>query len=203
MFDMLKKCSKCLKELDSSSFNKIRRKGAVHLKAACKICQAEYNDKYRISNLDKMRHKQFKWFVDNKEKQYQRVKEYQTLNAESIQEKRKKRLLEDVNYRIARNLRSRLWCALNISKCSVSAVNDLGCSISDFKIHISSLFDEEMTWDNYGEWQIDHVVPLSKFDLTDEDQIRKACNYTNLQPMWAEENASKRNHYSGSYRRKV
>ncbi len=50
-----------------------------------------------------------------------------------------------------------------------------------------------MTWDNHGlyGWHIDHVVPLSSFDLTDHKQVKKACHWFNLQPLWAKENLSK------------
>jgi hypothetical protein len=50
-----------------------------------------------------------------------------------------------------------------------------------------------MSWDNYGEWQIDHIKPLSKFDLTDRQQLHEACNFNNLQPLWAEDNLAKSN----------
>ena len=50
---------------------------------------------------------------------------------------------------------------------------------------------ENMTWDNYGKWHIDHIVPLSYFDLLKEVQVKTACQYTNLQPLWAQENLSK------------
>ncbi len=48
-----------------------------------------------------------------------------------------------------------------------------------------------MSWDNYGEWHIDHIVPLSSFDLTDKSQVNKVCHYTNLQPLWAIDNLRK------------
>ena len=48
-----------------------------------------------------------------------------------------------------------------------------------------------MTWDNHGEWHIDHIKPCASFDLTDADQQRECFNYTNLQPLWAKDNLSK------------
>jgi hypothetical protein len=52
-------------------------------------------------------------------------------------------------------------------------------------------FQQGMSWDNYGQWHIDHIKPLAKFDLTDRTQFLAACHYTNLQPLWAEDNLSK------------
>jgi len=52
-----------------------------------------------------------------------------------------------------------------------------------------------MSWDNYGYygWHVDHIIPLSAFDLTDPIQFKKAMYYTNLQPLWMEENLAKKN----------
>lgn len=198
-----KECSRCLRSLEDSEFNKVKRKGIAYLKAACKTCQSAYETKYRRSNLEEARQKQYRWFKNNQEKHYQAVGKYQLSNRECLSEKRKKRLLEDVNHRIARNLRTRLWCALKRSQLRASAVDNLGCSVEDLKTYITVLFVEGMSWENYGVWQIDHAVPLAFFDLTDPEQLAKACHYTNLQPMWASENSSKRDRYCGSYRPKV
>ena len=74
-----------------------------------------------------------------------------------------------------------------------SAVKDLGCSIEDFKKYIESKFQEGMTWDNYGlnTWHIDHITPLSWFNLEDRNQFLVACHYTNQQPLWARDNWEK------------
>jgi len=56
---------------------------------------------------------------------------------------------------------------------------------------LKSNFKPGMSWDNYGEWHIDHIKPLILFDLTKRSQMLKAVHYTNLQPLWANENISK------------
>lgn len=92
-------------------------------------------------------------------------------------------------------LRTRIGKIIKNNQKSGSAVKDLGCSIEDFKKYLQSKFQDGMTWENYGEWHIDHIKPLSLFNLTDKQQFLQACNYINLQPLWAEENLRKSNSY--------
>lgn len=79
-----------------------------------------------------------------------------------------------------------------------SAIKDLGCSVEFFKKYLESLFLEGMSWDNYGEWHIDHKIPLSSFNLLDHKELSKACYYTNLQPLWAIDNLMKADKIEGS-----
>jgi hypothetical protein len=65
----------------------------------------------------------------------------------------------------------------------------LGTDVESFKAHIESQFAEGMSWENHGEWHIDHIVPLAS-GKTPED-IWKLCHYTNLQPLWAADNIRK------------
>jgi 5-methylcytosine-specific restriction endonuclease McrA len=71
----------------------------------------------------------------------------------------------------------------------------LGCSIEDLRSHLEQQFTPGMTWDNYGVhgWQIDHIIPLSYFNLSDPEQQKRAWHYTNLQPLWAVDNIRKSN----------
>ena len=85
--------------------------------------------------------------------------------------------------------------ALQKSYKKGSAVKDLGCSINFLKQYLESLFQPGMSWDNYGRngWHIDHKKPLSKFNLSDREDLLRACHYTNLQPLWATDNIKKGN----------
>lgn len=97
--------------------------------------------------------------------------------------------------RIENNLRGRLRISLRTMKTikNNKTMVYVGCSKDDFVNHIASKFTEGMSWQNYGEWEIDHIYPLSKFDLTKEDEIFKAMNYTNMQPLWMSDNRKKSN----------
>jgi hypothetical protein len=99
----------------------------------------------------------------------------------------------DVQFRLRQNLRARLRTALKRGLKVGSAVQDLGCTIPELQVHLEAQFQPGMTWENntlYG-WHVDHVRPLTSFDLTDRNQLLQACHYTNLQPLWAKDNLSK------------
>ena len=67
--------------------------------------------------------------------------------------------------------------------------NILGCSFEEFKIYIEKKFQSGMTWQNHGEWHLDHVIPLASAKTKDE--VIKLCHYTNYQPLWAKDNLKK------------
>jgi hypothetical protein len=90
-------------------------------------------------------------------------------------------------------MRSRLRSFLktrNITKKN-KTFDIVGCSPEFLKEHLESQFVEGMAWDNRKEWHIDHIIPLSSAKT--EEDIYKLCHYTNLQPLWAEDNIKKSN----------
>lgn len=99
---------------------------------------------------------------------------------------------QDLRNRLRTNLRSRLYQAIKGNYKAGSAVGDLGCSIEELKKHLESQFLPGMSWDNWSRagWHIDHKKALANFDLTNREELLKACCYTNLQPLWAVENIS-------------
>lgn len=112
-------------------------------------------------------------------------------------EKEKIRRQTDPIYRLKNNLRRSLRQSLKKRKTSKSnkTVAYLGCSKEFFKSYLERKFSESMSWDNYGKWHIDHIKPLSKFDLSKEEEVQKAMHYTNLQPLWAHDNLVKNAKY--------
>lgn len=98
---------------------------------------------------------------------------------------------EDIHFRLKGALRARLRKALKYNLKTGSAVRELGCSVEELYNHLELSFTQGMSWDNWGEWHIDHVKPLASFDLTDIKQFKQAVHYTNLQPLWAIDNLRK------------
>ncbi len=105
--------------------------------------------------------------------------------------RQKERSKVDINYKLKIRLRNRIRMALKRGSKSGSAVSDLGCSIQFFKNYIESKFKTGMNWNNYGKWQLDHIIPLSSFDLSNRSEFLKAVHYSNFQPLWAYENNKK------------
>ena len=104
----------------------------------------------------------------------------------------KLRLKTDKDFHISHNLRSRFYNAIKKEYKKSSVLRYIGCSLSELKFKLEQLFKPGMTWDNYGKWHIDHVIPLNNFDFSKESEIYKAWNFNNLQPLWEKENLTKK-----------
>lgn len=147
---------------------------------ANKDAQAEYNKeyhkKYREEHAEKLKRDAAARFQENKEK---------------INEAARGRRKIDPKFRIANNLRSRLGVALKDIAKSAATMELLGCSVDFLKDHLEFQFDDKMTWNNYGEWHVDHIIPCAAFDLTDPNEQKMCFHYANLQPMWGSDNIAK------------
>ncbi len=150
-----------------------------------------------------------KRYLNSKESMSMWYKEYKNKNRISINKKRVERYATDMQYKLSISLRVRLSMAVRAQiKRGVgsggkkgSAVKDLGCTLLELMIHLEERFLVGQTWENWGrgkgKWNIDHVIPISSFDLTDPAQCAAACHYTNLQPLWYEDNMKKNTKQSG------
>ncbi len=156
------KCLQREKFLSEFDKNSNTKDGLAYI---CKICKKSYNHKYQKEN--------------KKDLKKQR----------NIYEQKRK--LNDIDYKLKSNLRSRLSKALKYNWKSGRTIELLGCTIKELKKHLESQFIYGMNWDNYGAWHIDHRIPCALFDLSKESEQRKCFNFSNLQPLWAIENIRK------------
>lgn len=140
-----------------------------------------YKRKYYYKNSEKMNETSIEWSKNNKERHVQHVVK-----------STKKRYKNDVMFRLAHHVRrgvQRVADAVKKEK-ELRSLEYLGCSLEEFKLHIESLWVEGMSWNNHGEWHIDHKIPLSWF-IKNSDNPWEANHYLNLQPLWAEDNFRK------------
>jgi len=85
-------------------------------------------------------------------------------------------------------IRSRIYNVLKRHSKLYSIFLLLGCSLKTLKQHLENQFKPGMTWENHGKWHIDHIRPCASFDLSKPEEQKKCFHYTNLRPLWAEEN---------------
>lgn len=186
-----KQCTKCTKIKELGDFIK-QKTGFMGYKSQCKECDKIYDKNFQNktnfrSNRDKTNiSKTYRKNYIKKNKDWWRKYE---------REYRKNRRQFDMFFKIKSNLSSRLSDLINKSTISLNTLGLIGCDKTFFLQYIEERFSEGMNWDNYGikGWHIDHKIPLSSFDLTNEEEVKRACNYKNLQPMWWYDNLEKGN----------
>ena len=167
------------------------------MQSYCLSCEKEKSLLWAKDNRERATETARKYRQANKQQHAESVKRY---NAAHPDRRRKThrtyiagRKLVDLNFKLACAIRSRLGTALKDNAKAGSAVEDLGCTIPELKEYLESKFKEGMTWDNWTTdgWHIDHVIPLASFDLSSEEEFKRAVHHTNLQPLWALENVQK------------
>lgn len=105
---------------------------------------------------------------------------------------RRKRRAKDVAFKILCYLRTRIYRAVTGLKKSIKTRELIGMDLQEFKIYLRGQFSPGMTWENYGPiWHIDHIRPCASFDLTNAAQQRECFNWSNCQPLFAEDNLRK------------
>lgn len=184
----MKTCTKCGVEKPLEGFY-IAKTKCGHM-SQCKICKNarsknHYNKNKASYHIRRKRHQK-----ENPEKwvEYQR-------------KSKMKRRHSDKSYALLCNLRRRMSYVLKRKSTKMdTSMNLIGCSREHLKQHIEAQFTEGMTWDNYGKWSIDHIIPCSSFNLSTVEEQRKMCHYTNLQPLWHKDNIKKSNNISYNMR---
>ena len=108
----------------------------------------------------------------------------------TLKEKYNQKIKTDIIDRLIDNLRKRAYpYTRNIN---LTVLELLGCSRDELKNLLEKKFTENMTFENYGEWEIDHIRPLASFNLKSIDEVKICFNHNNIQPLWKSENRSKK-----------
>lgn len=207
----MKICCKCKCEKQIESYGNLKN-SPDGLRYDCKDCRKEYNMKnkaniqlknkeyyennkanlliknseYRILNKEQIlvQRQQYRNKEDVKLHVKEKNKEYLPIKKEKIKERRK----NDEFFRLSEILRSKFNRAIKRNKYS----EFLGCDLQFLRCWIEYRFKSDMNWDNLGKlWHIDHILPINRFDFTNNSDIKICFHWTNLQPLYATENISK------------
>ena len=210
----MKTCTKCKVEKELTDFGRLKQSKSGY-RSECKICVKEYRIKnsehiveyrkqyainnkenirlYKLRNKEKLRDQDKQYRLNNKD----RYKQWQIANKKSINDKAnqyiKNKKLKDPLFKLSCNIRTLIGnCIKRQGYKKTSKTYDiLGCSFEEFKQHLENQFTEGMSWNNAGEWHLDHIYPVSL--AKDEEELIKLNHYTNFQPLWALDNIRKSN----------
>ncbi len=162
---LTKQCSDCGKELPLDAFNS-QKKTKDGKKYRCRECDRAYNRKRYKGNSDKITRRALEWQKKNVEK----LKGYRSKWSSSPAGKARKALY--------RTLERTLFSEVDADK-------GLGCLKSEFKKYLESMWEDGMTWENYGRvWKVDYIAPAESFNLDTQEGLGAINNYTNLRPIY-------------------
>jgi len=206
-----KTCSKCKEEKILSAFCKVIR-NKDSLNSRCRECERILYNKNRESLLERSRiyrNNNKELLKENRKKISKKMSEYhKKRNANLTEAQRKirrdkyrawhnKRYHTDIYYKLKKRLINTFKYYFKFNNASKKFLAWQGCDMVDLKLWLESNFLPGMSWENYGNtpncWSIDHIFPLSKLDLTSEEDCRRGFHYRNLQPMWHTDNLKKSN----------
>jgi len=193
---------------DKQKILNYQKKYRKHNKARCK----EWCDGWRENNKERIKENSRRYYRENREKILIYGKDWRAKNKEYIKEYNKRwneghkedmrdyrnkyeqhRCKTDTEYNLTKLLRKRVKDVLVGNTKTDTTKNLIGCNIRTLRIWLESQFTEGMSWGNHGKWEIDHVYPLSLFNLEQPYEQRIAFNWFNLQPLWKDENRRKWN----------
>jgi len=218
------RCGRCKEVKDCTEFNK-NKKTRSGYQNRCKLCRKNHRD----ANKEHTKKRHAKYYIKNRDAVLGKVRTYKKAHRKELAAAQRKYVLsdpnykerqkiyrknilnhtrqyfrkkrkEDINFKLAKNVRSRIRMALISKTKHGKSLQLLGCSIVEYRKYIESKFYTssngiEMSWENFGygigKWQIDHIVELSTFNLLNVEQQKVACNYLNTQPLWYEDHLKK------------
>lgn len=157
--------------------------------------------KWRESNKEYISEKSKKWYSNNKEYRKEYLKEYREKNIDKIRKTKRNyerhRKSTDPIYKLINNFRTAIYQVLKENNVHKNGhyFEVLQYTPNELISHLENQFKDRMTWDNYGDWHVDHILPISIHNIQEigDDEFMKCWSLGNLQPMWGEDNIKKSN----------
>ena len=164
-----------------------------------KVAIKKYESKPETKKRKSENHK--KWSEQNKEHLSKYLKEYREKNVDKIRKTKRdyerNRKANDPLYKLISNFRTAIYQVLKENRVdkNQSYFDVLQYTPEQLIVHLEKQFTERITWENYGEWHVDHKLPISSFNIQEmgDSEFMKCWSLENLQPMWGEENIRKSN----------
>jgi hypothetical protein len=221
--EVTKVCSKCKISKPISEFNKNKSKWdglSTECKKCCKLANIQYrknnpekiqknlnrwhelnpdykdnyNRKYYSENADLCKARSKSWIINNPINRKQNNKNWDKRNPNYHKDYQKIRKQNDVSFKLSVTLRDRINKGLKNNIKSGHSLQLLGISINNYKHYLELQFNDNMSWENYGKvWHIDHIIPITFFNLLDTTEQFQCFNYQNTRPMLATTNIQKSN----------
>ena len=187
-------CVQCQVEKPISDFCK----EAGHrfgIRETCKKCRKLYFTTYRKTHRKKHRASDKKYRKLNKEKRNTYNRAYYYAHKKELVIKRKQKRKANPKLKLNGNMSTGIRRSLRSRKAGIPWLKLVNYTIETLKKHLERQFTEGMAWDNYGEWHIDHKIPVSVFNFTKPEHrdFKRCWALKNLQPMWAKKNIIKSN----------
>lgn len=154
-----------------------------------KWCQTNKDKRFAIHR---------RWYEKNKEDKKIKDRERRILlhdhyrKLQNLNAKRRRR--EDVKYHLSCRVSRAMHGSLSGGAKAGRRWDEIsGYSVEDLKKHLEKQFLPGMTWENYGQWQIDHIIPISAFNYKTPDDLdfKRCWSLNNLRPLWREDNLRK------------
>lgn len=201
---MNKHCKRCDETKSHEAFYKNKRK-KDGLQVYCKPCMKKENQVNYKKHKKSWNKRSNEYTKTDNWKQYHKEWEMNKYNTnpehrqnciDRVVANERKKLDTDPTYKLIHNMRGRLRKAVKgYGDKYDTTMNLVGCNSTKLREYLEAKFTEGMTWENQGEWHVDHIKPCCSFDLTKEEEQRKCFHYSNLQPLWAEDNLKKGGKY--------
>lgn len=169
----MKTCRKCQIEKELCNF-RFRKDREIYY-SQCKECEKKYKQMNYLDKIEENKKYRRRYYQDNKEEIILKVITYQKNNGTWM-----KKYKSDPIFKMNHNIRCRIREFLNQKNIGKkNKTNEIvGCGQTELKFFLEKNFKPGMSWDNYGQWHIDHIIPLSS--AKEESEILKLCHFTNL-----------------------